>query len=207
MTNNIDLRPKLHDKIEFTVQGCLKDGVVTRVGKKAVKDRNRCWIKNNSDETSYDFVNEVEHWRKTGSFKSVAFENSVRTSSCTALKDKDEIGVLHMKSWSTIPGLEGEQDPAPELDHHEEVPGGLEEQLISTKGMDAQNVFATEVPKKHHDHPKIVEAKREELRRWHEYETIDQVSQTENMQVISSRWVITEKDGGQFKARLVVRGF
>ena len=34
LRNNKDLRPKLHDKIEFKVHGFLKDGVVTRVGKK-----------------------------------------------------------------------------------------------------------------------------------------------------------------------------
>ena len=45
------------------------------------------------------------------------------------------------------------------------------------------------------------------MRRWKEYETVDQVAQTPDMQVISSRWVITEKDDGRYKARLVVRGF
>ena len=61
--------------------------------------------------------------------------------------------------------------------------------------MDVQNIFSTEVPKKNHGHPEIIEAKREEIRRWKEHETVDQVGQTPEMQVISSRWVITEKDG------------
>jgi hypothetical protein len=59
----------------------------------------------------------------------------------------------------------------------------------------------------HHNHPQIVEAKKEEIRRWKEYDTADQVSQTSEMQVLSSRWVVTLKDGGLYKARLVVRGF
>ena len=67
--------------------------------------------------------------------------------------------------------------------------------------------FSTEVPKKKHGHPEIIEEKREEMRRSKEYETVDQVGQTPDMQGIPSRWVITEKDGGKFKARLVVRGF
>ena len=45
------------------------------------------------------------------------------------------------------------------------------------------------------------------MRRWKEYETVYQVGQTPDMQGIPSRWAITEKDGGKFKARLVVRGF
>ena len=45
------------------------------------------------------------------------------------------------------------------------------------------------------------------MRRWKEYQTVEQVIQTMDMQVISSRWVVTEKSPQQFKARLVVRGF
>ena len=45
------------------------------------------------------------------------------------------------------------------------------------------------------------------MRRWNEYDTVEQVTQTNIMQVISSRWVVTEKESGKYKARLVVRGF
>ena len=69
------------------------------------------------------------------------------------------------------------------------------------------DTFATEVPKKLHDHPLIIKAKMEEIRRWKEYDTVEQVTKTEEMQVISSRWVVTEKQPEVFKARLVVRGF
>ena len=87
LTNNRDLRPKLHDKIEFSVQGCLKDGVVTKVGKKSGKDKNRCWIEDDHNENSYDFVREVNHWRKTGTTKSVTFEGNPRKLSSAAIKD------------------------------------------------------------------------------------------------------------------------
>ena len=77
--------------------------------------------------------------------------------------------------------------------------------------MDGQDrlytTFAAEVPRKFHDNPKIVEAKEEEIRRWKEYDTVDQVVRSVDMQVLSSRWVVTEKCPEQFKARLVVRGF
>ena len=73
--------------------------------------------------------------------------------------------------------------------------------------MDVQHIFSAEVNKKYHNHPQIIEAKREELSRWKEYDTVKQVSHVSDMQVLSSRWVVTEKDGGAYKARLVVRGF
>ena len=73
--------------------------------------------------------------------------------------------------------------------------------------MDFHIFFATEIPKKFHDHPSIILAKEEEMKRWKEYKTVQPVSKTEDMQVISSRWVVTQKEEGQFKARLVVRGF
>ena len=54
--------------------------------------------------------------------------------------------------------------------------------------------FASEVPKKLHDHPLITKAKMEEIRRCKDYDTVEQVTETEEMQVIYSRWVVTEKN-------------
>ena len=82
LRNHKDLRPKLHDKIEFMVQGCLKDGVVTKVGKKSGKDKNRCWIKENDSEYSYA-------WRKTK--KSNSFKHDSKEFTSPAVKDDDEI--------------------------------------------------------------------------------------------------------------------
>ena len=63
LKNNRRTRPKLHDNIEFTVDGFLRAGQVKRVGKVNGKDKNRCWIKEGDVETSYGFINDIEHWR------------------------------------------------------------------------------------------------------------------------------------------------
>ena len=76
-----------------------KDGVVTKVGKKSGKDKNQCWIEDDHNENSYDFV--------TG---------NPRKLSSTAIKDKEDIGILHPKSWSTIPELEEQHVSALEMD-------------------------------------------------------------------------------------------
>ena len=114
---------------------------------------------------------------------------------------------MHLKNWYTIHGLEEQLVPATELEDQEAFCRRMEGQEVHYQGMDVQNVFSTEFPKKNHGHPEIIKAKREEMRRWKEYEKVDQVAQTPDMQVISSRLVITEKDDGRYKARLVVRGF
>ena len=205
LENNKDLRPKLHDQIEFKVEGCLKTGVVTRVGKKSGKDKNRCWIKEDDNEYNYDFLSDVQFWRKTN--KSVTFKNNVEGDKSTAIKDKEKTGVLHLKSWQSIQRLEEQNVSARELDLPDVCSVRLEKKDTSSQGMDIQNVFSTEVPKRLYANVKIIEAKEEELKRWKEYDTVSQVTQTSDVQTLSSRWVVTEKEGGNYKARLVVRGF
>ena len=51
--------------------------------------------------------------------------------------------------------------------------------------------FSVEVPKKFHDHPKIHEAKKEEMKRWKEYNTVEQFTVNEEIQVLFSQWVVT----------------
>ena len=188
LKNNRNIRPKLNDRIEFIVNGFLMDGRVTRVGKKSGRDKYRCWIKEDESEaeSSYDFNTEVEHWRKLA--KEVSFKGPAKQSNSTAAKDQEQVGVLHLKNWHN-----------------------LEEHRNYSQGMDTEkytnDTFACEVPKSLHNNPMIIEAKKEEMRRWKEYDTVEQVVQTEDIQVISSRWVVTEKEEGSFKARLVVRGF
>ena len=96
--------------------------------------------------------------------------------------------MLHIKSWHEI---EGHGDSAQWMEDQNHL----------------SEVYACEVPKSLHNNPNIIEAKKEELRRWKEYDNVERVIQDEEMQVISSRWVVTEKTEGKFKARLVVRGF
>ena len=93
--------------------------------------------------------------------------------------------------------MKDEQVPAREM-YVQEI--RLEGENRSSKWMEVQNIFSTEVSKRHHDHPEIVKAKKEEIRRWKEYDTVDQVSQTSEMQVLSSSRVVTVKDGGLYKA-------
>ena len=209
LERNSTIRPKLHDEVEFIVRGCLRAGRVVRVGKQTGKDKCRCWIRNNDGETSYDFLKDVEHWRKVPMI--VSFEDENVSKRSTAVSDKEDVGVFHLKNWHTvISGLEDKDIPASRMEGQNifaaKVSGLVEEDSLASR-MEAQNVFAAEVPKKYHNDPKIVEAKEEEMRRWNEYDTVEQVTQTNNMQVISSRWVVTEKESGKYKARLVVRGF
>ena len=67
-------------------------------------------------------------------------------------------------------------------------------------------VFAVEIPKKYHNHEDIIAAKKVELVRWEQYDAYESL-ELKDQHIISTRWVITEKDNGKIKARLVVRGF
>ena len=71
---------------------------------------------------------------------------------------------------------------------------------------DAIDVYPVEIPKKYHDHPDVVASKDVELARWKEYDAFEEVP-IGNHPVISTRWVVNEKDDGKVKSRLVVRGF
>ena len=160
--DNNTVRPKLYDNIKFSVGGCLKTGKVVKVGKSTGRDKFRCWVKKGDTEENFDFLNEVEHWKVVD--KNVLFQNIPKDSKCSKMRDHEDVGVLHLKSWHNIQEME--------------------ELVISSQGMDAQKVYATEVSRKFHDHPDIIAAKQEELKRWKEYDTVSQVSQTEDMQVL-----------------------
>ena len=59
-----------------------------------------------------------------------------------------------------------------------------------------------EIPKKFHDHPEVLSAKSLELARWKEFDAYEEVA-IEDQHVISTRWVVTEKEDGKVKSRLV----
>ena len=179
LQNNRSVRPKLNETVKFVVNNVLKAGKVVKVGKKAGKDKNRCWIRDGDKEMNYDFLNEVESWKVV---KSVSFSQDKQKTKHTAGKDDEQNGVQFMKSWYTVNN--------------------------SAQGLENVNqVFAVEIPKKFHDHPIILEAKKEELKRWKDYDTVQQVNRGMDMNVLTSRWVVSEKGENQVKARLVVRGF
>ena len=70
----------------------------------------------------------------------------------------------------------------------------------------ANDVYAVEIPKRFHEYPEVKAAKEAELQKWQQYGAYEEVLK-DDQDVISMRWVVTEKDEGQVKARLVVRGF
>ena len=100
LKNNRRTRPKLHDNIEFTVDGFLRTGQVKRVGKVNGKDKTRCWINEGDVETSYDFINDIEHWRTMK--KNVTFSKGTAGTNITASNDNEEIGVMHLKSLMLV---------------------------------------------------------------------------------------------------------
>ena len=81
------------------------------------------------------------------------------------------------------------------------------------KDEDATNeTYITLIPAKYHDDPEVIKAKEEELSKWNIYDAFEEVEEDENQHIISSKWVIAEKDdattgGKKVKARLCVRGF
>ena len=62
------------------------------------------------------------------------------------------------------------------------------------------------MPQAFHSDQDVIEAKDEEIKRWREYDAFEEVEENDQY-VISMRWIVTEKDNGKVKARLIVRGF
>ena len=76
--------------------------------------------------------------------KNVTFSKETAGTNITSSNDNEEIGVMHLKRWNKIQGLEKESVPSQGMD---------EEDCVN-------ETFSVEVPKKFHDHPKILEAKK-----------------------------------------------
>lgn len=66
--------------------------------------------------------------------------------------------------------------------------------------------FAVNVPKSRYNEPKIQEAMDTEMEVWRKYKVFHEVPDT-GQSTLSTRWVVTQKSGDKFKARLVIRGF
>ena len=179
LENNKNLRPRLNEIVDYMVKGVRRTGKVVRVKKKTGSNKNRCWIKDNANETNYDFVKEVDNWKV---LKNETFSKDTKKTKSTVSEDNEEIGLNYMKNVFAVTNS----------------PSRLENE---------NEIFVTQISKKFHDHPQIIEAKKEELRRWQEYGAVEQVNQGMEMNVLSSRWVVSEKGDDEVKARLVVRGF
>ena len=66
--------------------------------------------------------------------------------------------------------------------------------------------FVTNIPRKYYEHPNVIKAKHEECEKWRKYDAYEEVDEKEEMNIISSRIVVTDKDDKD-KVRLFVRGF
>lgn len=94
-----------------------------------------------------------------------------------------------------------EEQPSREEDNEEEVSMVMyiEDPIVS-------ETFVVSVPKERHHEPGVVKAMEAELDTWKKYEVYHEVPDI-GQPTVSTRWVVTDKSGGNFKARMVVRGF
>ena len=184
------VRPKKGARIKFQ----LKDeegefeGKVTQVGKASGTNKNRCWIKCQDDqERSFDFSHDVSEWKNVNM---VHFTEEVHKKETSAeMKKKDQ--QMDQKGTQVLFYAMREDI----LDDDKKI----------------QDVLVTEIPKKYHKSPEVIEAKETEMSNFIRFEAFEEVND-EGQPRISSRWVVTNKedhDGMKVrtKARLVVRGF
>ena len=184
------IRPKKGDKIKFNLideEGSF-EGQVTKVGKSSGKDKHRCWIRFEDEETkSYDFSYEVEKWNKVNM---VHFTEEVKeTETRKEIRQKE---------------IEMEQEGTKILYY------AMREDILEDEKK-VNDVLVTEIPKKLHGSPEVIEAKELEMSNFIKFGAYQEV-EDEGQPRITSRWVVTEKEAhdGQkkrIKARLVVRGF
>ena len=184
-----ELRPERGGKITFKVNGEKLQGIIKDVRKKSGKDANRCWMKFKGEEVrSFDFRDEVDSWKKV---HSVNFcKNSKEKENNQGIRKKErhmeEKGVRTI--FYTRNSLEILED----------------EQKLN-------EVLVTEVPRKYHNSPEVIQAKELEFNNFQKFEAFNGVEDI-GQRRITSRWVITQKEDHdgmktKIKSRLVVRGF
>ena len=149
---------------------------MSKVGKKSGKDRFRVWILETDNSVHSYDFNEEI---KSWKYCQIEFEDSSEDE----IRNTAQSENLTMGVW-----LLQNKD------------------CLLNEDIETKNVYATEIPKRFHEHPEVKEAKEAELQKWKQYEAYEEVAK-ENQDTISMRWVVSEKDEGKVKARLVVRGF
>ena len=183
---NVRTRPKRNEFIKYEIGGQIKYGKVVKVGKQNGKDKNRCWIKNGDEEENVDFLKDVDNWKVEK--KQVQFDEETasekESNKATDTKEDEAIGVWWLRNKENI-----------------------EETTDDDGTNDETKVFATNIPTRFHKEPEVVEAKEKEIEKWIQYEAFEEVDEDETLHVLSSRWVVTEKENSDIKARLCVRGF
>ena len=159
--------------VEFTVDGEVRKGRVTKVGKPNGKDKHRCWIKNtNNYEESFDFIKDIDSWSILE--KKVQFPRDLSSYSKKKekIKEDDTLGIFYLRNHR--------------IDDN-----------------DINDTFVTLIPKNHHNDREVVNAKKDELSKWKLYDAFEEIEENEDHHVISSKWVITEKDGGKDRGRKI----
>ena len=182
---NIRTRPKRNEFVKYEVDGHIKYGKVVKVGKQKGKDKNRCWIRTSDEEENVDFLKDVANWKVVK--KRVQFDKDTsekESNIATNEKEDETIGVWWLRNQKNI------EEPTEDDGTNEE-----------------NEVFATNVPTRFHKEPEVVLAKEKEIEKWIQYEAFEEVDEDETLHVLSSRWVVTEKENSDVKARLCVRGF
>ena len=184
------VRPKKGARIRFQLKNEEGEfeGKVTQVGKTSGNNRNRCWIKCQDDqERSFDFSHDVSEWKN---INMVHFTEEIQEKETSAeMKKKDQ--QMDQKGTQVLFYAMRENI----LDDDKKI----------------QEVLVTEIPKKFHKSPEVIEAKEAEMSNFIRFEAFEEV-EDEGQPRISSRWVVTNKEAHdgmkvRTKARLVVRGF
>lgn len=118
----------------------------------------------------------------------------------SAVKSKDR----NRFNITTQPQGESNSLRLDEFDVEKDIPGTI--MYIEDDQPNTCGIFAVNVPKTRFNEPGIQQAMDDEMAAWIKYSVYKEVPDT-NQKTVSTRWVVTEKGPGKFKARLVVRGF
>ena len=145
---NKEVRPRLNKEIKYKVCGEKewRKGKVWKVGKKSGKDKFRAWIKSEEEDNNFDFSTDIASWK----YCHILFEKDIDKDEeleATAMSEKLHTGIWFLQNKNY-------------LNFNEEKP-------------EVNKVFAVEIPNKYHNHADIVNAKKDELNKWKEYEAFE----------------------------------
>ena len=91
------------------------------------------------------------------------------------------------------------------IDSNEEEPH-ITSYLSGLTSSEIFETFFTIIPTVRHNEVGVREAKEKEINNWKAFNVFEEVLEPKGEQIISTKWIITQKTTGEFKARLVVRG-
>ena len=181
LETNREVRPKRNRKIIYKIPGdnAWRTGKVSAIGKRAGKERFRCWIKSEGTESSYDFSKDIASWKYCG----VDFTEESK-------KEQDTSKVVTEVLYAGVTLLKNKDN--------------LDNVTTYDDTLEANTVFVTMIPLRFHSDPEIIKAKENELDKWDLYDAFEEV-EFDNQHVLGSRWVVQDRNG-KCKARFVVKG-